>query len=92
MQVQVSEPFVAPIRTQVEGEWVTEEREVSDWAIVEPNNALKKTLAADPVITPDSPAVLKVTEHGDYNGFPTATCVLRCQTFVEDPESFSLAF
>jgi hypothetical protein len=92
MQVQVSEPFVAPIRTQVEGEWVTEEREVSDWAIVEPNNALKKTLAADPVITPDSPAVLKVTEHGDYNGFPTAKCVLRCQTFVEDPESFSLAF
>lgn len=92
MQVQVSEPFVAPIRTQVEGEWVTEEREVSDWAIVEPNNALKKTLAADPVITPDSPAVLKVTEHGDYNGFLTAKCILRCQTFVEDPESFSLAF
>lgn len=92
MQVQVPEPFSAPIRTQVDGEWVSVDSEVSDWAIVEPNNALKKTLAAEPIITKESPAILKVIEHGEYNGFPTAKCILKCQTFVEDPESFSLEF
>jgi hypothetical protein len=92
MQVQIPEPFSAPIRTQVDGEWVTVESEVSDWAIVEPNNALKKTLAAEPVITKEAPAILKVTEHGEYNGFPTAKCILKCETFAEDPESFSLEF
>lgn len=92
MQVRVEEPFVAPVRTQVEGEWVSEEREISDWAIVEPNNSLKKTLAADPVITPETPATLVVSELGEYNGFPTAKCFLRCHAFAEDPESFSLQF
>jgi hypothetical protein len=92
MQVQIPEPFSAPVRTQVEGEWVSVDSEITDWAIVEPNNALKKTLAAEPIITKESPAILKVTEHGEYNGFPTAKCILKCQTFVEDPESFSLEF
>lgn len=92
LQVQIPEPFSAPIRVKRGDEWLTEEAEVSDWAVVEPNTTLKKTLAAEPVITPDAPAVLRVEKHGEYNGFPTATCVLRCQTFAEDPESFSLAF
>ena len=92
LQVQVSEPFVAPIRTQVDGEWVDVETEVSDWAIVKPNNALKKTLAAEPVINRESPATLRVLEHGTYNGFPTAKVALKCASFAEDPDSFSLDF
>lgn len=92
MQVQVPEPFSAPVRTQVDGEWVDVDTEVSDWCIVKPNNALKKTLAAEPVITTDQPATLKVLELSEYNGFPTAKCVLKCEAFAEDPESFSLSF
>lgn len=92
MQVQIPEPFSAPVRQQIDGEWQTVESEVSDWAIVEPNNALKKTLAAEPLITTETPATLSVISHGEYNGFPTAKCSLKCQAFAEDPESFSLAF
>lgn len=92
MQVRIPEPFSAPVRQQVDGEWTTVETEVSDWAIVEPNNALKKTLAAEPIMSRESPAILKVIEHGEYNGHPTAKCSLKCPTFAEDPESFDLEF
>lgn len=92
LQVQVPEPFCAPVRTQVDGEWLDVETEVSDWAIVKPNNALKKTLAAEPLITPESPATLRVLELGEYNGFATAKCMLKCAAFAEDPESFALDF
>ncbi len=92
LQVQIPEPFTAPIRAQVDGEWTDVESEISDWAIVRPNTAMKKTLAAGPVITPEAPATLKVLEHGVYNGFPTAKTVLKCQAFAEDPDSFALDF
>ena len=92
LQVKVNDPFTAPVRTQVDGEWTDVETEVSDWAIVRPNNALKKTLAAEPVIDRDNPATLRVIEHGEYNGFPTAKVALKCTAFAEDPESFALDF
>jgi hypothetical protein len=92
LQAQVLEPFTAPVRTQVDGEWVDVEMEISDWCIVRPNNALKKTLAAEPIISPDTPATLRVIEHGEYNGFPTAKCQLRVAAFAEDPDSFTLDF
>jgi len=92
LQVKVNEAFTAPVRAQVDGEWVDVETEVSDWAIVKPNNALKKTLAAEPVINRETPATLRVIEHGEYNGFPTAKCMLKCAAFAEDPESFALDF
>jgi hypothetical protein len=88
LQVKVDQPFVAPVRTQVDGEWLDVETEVSDWCICKPNNALKKTLAAEPVIDRENPATLRVLELGEYNGFPTAKCVLKCAAFAEDPESF----
>ena len=40
LQVKVDEPFTAPVRTQVDGEWVDVETEVADWCIAKPNNAL----------------------------------------------------
>lgn len=92
LQAQVTEPFTAPVRAEVDGEWMDVETEVTDWCIVRPNTALKKVLAADPLITLDSPATLRVLEHGEYNGFPTAKCILKVTAFAEDPDSFDLDF
>jgi hypothetical protein len=92
LQVKIDEPFTAPVRQQVDGEWLDVETEVTDWAIVRPNNSLKKTLAAEPVIDRENPATLRVIEHGEYNGFPTAKVALKCTAFAEDPESFALDF
>lgn len=92
LQVQIPDPFSAPVRTQVDGEWVEQETEVSDWAIVRPNASLKKTLAADPIITPDSPATLKVIEHFEYNGNDAVKVSLKCASFVDNPDSFDLDF
>jgi hypothetical protein len=92
LQVKVDEPFTAPVRQQVDGEWTDVETEVTDWAIVRPNNALKKTLAAEPVIDRENPATLRVLEHSEYNGFPTAKVMLKCTAFAEDPEAFDLSF
>lgn len=92
LQVKVDEPFTAPVRTQVDGEWCDVETEVVDWCICKPNNALKKILAAAPVIDRENPATLRVISHDEYNGFPTAKCQLKCAAFAEDPESFNLDF
>jgi hypothetical protein len=92
LQAIVNEPFTAPTRAQVDGEWVDTEVEVSDFVVVKPNTALKKVLAADPEITPDKPAYLIVKEHGEWNGFPTAKCVLKCTAFVKDDDSFDIDF
>ena len=92
LQVKVDEPFTAPVRAQVDGEWTDVETEVMDWVIVKPNGALKKILAAQPVIDRENPATLRVIEHGEYNGFPTAKVMLKCTAFAEDPESFDLDF
>jgi hypothetical protein len=92
LQVKVDDPFTAPVRTQVDGEWVDVETEVQDWCICKPNNALKKLIEADPVIDRENPATLRVLSHDEYNGFPTAKVALKCASFVEDVESFSLDF
>lgn len=92
LQVQVTEPFVAPVRAQVDGEWVDQETEITDWAIVRPNAAMKKILSAEPVITPDSPAILKVLEHYVYNNNPAVKVALKCPNFVESADAFALDF
>jgi len=92
LQAQIVEPFTAPVRAEVDGEWTDVETEISDWCIVRPNNALKKVLAAEPIITPDAPATLRVLEHGEYNGFLTAKVILKVAAFAEDPDSFALDF
>lgn len=92
LQVKIDEPFTAPVRTQVDGEWVDVDTEVQDWCIAKPNTALKKVLAAEPVIDRENPATLRVIEHGEYNNFPTAKCLLKCAAFAEDPEAFALDF
>jgi hypothetical protein len=92
LQAKISEPFVAPLRVQEDGEMVTKEVEISDWAIVKPNTAMKKILAAEPLITPDNPATLKVLEHYVFNDKPAAKVALMCPNFTQNPESFDLDF
>ena len=94
IQAVIEEPFVATTRVkdEVTDEWGDAEVEVSGFAIVKPNTALKKLLAADPIISDESPATLSVLEHGEYNGFKTAKVSLKCTAFVEDDASFSLDF
>lgn len=94
LQVIVEEPFVGTTRVKDEAteEWGDAEVEVSGFAIVKPNTALKKLLAADPIITPETPATLTVSDHGEWNGFKTAKVSLKCTAFVEDDGAFALDF
>jgi hypothetical protein len=94
LQAIVEEPFVANTRVKDEAteEWGDAEVEVSGFAIVKPNTALKKLLAADPIITEESPATLCVLAHGEWNGFRTAKISLKCSAFVEDDGAFDLDF
>ena len=94
IQAIVEEPFVANTRKKDEAtdQWGDVEVEVSGFAIVKPNSALKKLLAADPIISEESPATLTVLDHGEYNGFATAKVKLVCSAFVQDDESVVLEF
>ena len=94
IQTVIEEPFVATtrIKDEVTEEWGDAEVEVSGFAIVKPNNALKKLLAADPIIDENNPATLTVIEHGEYNGYKTAKVALKCSAFVQDAEGFALDF
>ena len=92
--VGIEEPFVGTARQQDPntGEWGDAEVEIVGQCIVKPNNALKKTLSAEPVITPQQPATLHVLEHGEYNGYATARCKMVCDTFVSSSDTFDLDF
>ncbi len=94
IQTVIEEPFVATTRMkdEITDEWGDAEVEVSGFAIVKPNNALKKLLAAEPIISEEDPAYLTVLEHGEYNGFKTVKVTLKCTAFVEDSEAFTLDF
>ena len=94
IQAVIEEPFVAASRAKdpVTEEWGDVEVEVSGFAIVKPNNALKKLLAAEPIISDENPATLHILEHGEFNGFKTVKVALRCSAFVQDDESVELDF
>jgi hypothetical protein len=94
IQAVIEEPFVAASRAKdpVTEEWGDVEVEVSGFAIVKPNNALKKLLAAEPIISDTDPATLHILEHGEFNGFKTVKVALRCSAFVQDDESVELDF
>ena len=94
IQAVVEEPFTATTRVkdEVTEEWGDAEVEVSGFAIVKPNNALKKLLAAEPIISEENPATLHVLEHGEYNGFATAKVALKCSAFADSADAFDLDF
>jgi hypothetical protein len=92
--VGIEEPFVGTCRQQDPntGEWGDAEVEVVGQCIVKPNAALKKTLAADPVITPQQPATLHILEHFQYNGYDCAKAKLICDSFSKSSDAFDLDF
>jgi hypothetical protein len=92
--VGIEEPFVGTVRQQNvdTGEWEDAEVEIVGQCIAKPNNALKKVLSAEPVITPQQPATLRVLELGEYNGYPTAKCKLTCESFAQSADTFNLDF
>ena len=94
IQAVVEEPFVATTRVkdEVTEEWGDAEVEISGFCIIKPNNALKKLLAAEPIISEESPATLVVIEHGEYNGFKTAKVALKCTAYTENADAFALDF
>lgn len=94
LQAVVEEPFVATTRVKDDTteEWGDAEVEVSGFAIVKPNNQLKKLLAAEPIIDESNPASLTVVDHGEWNGFKTAKVVLKCSAFKSDDGSFDIDF
>ncbi len=94
IQAVVEEPFVATTRVkdEVTEEWGDAEVEISGFCIIKPNNALKKLLAAEPIISEESPATLVVIEHGEYNGFKTAKVALKCTAYTESADAFALDF
>ena len=94
IQTVVEEPFSATTRVkdEITEEWGDAEVEVSGFCIVKPNGALKKLLAADPIIDEANPASLTVLDHGEWNGFKTAKIALKCSAFVEDSDAFDLDF
>lgn len=92
MQVQIDTPFVALVRKEVDGVWTEVESEITDWAIVKPNTALKGILAACPRISKETPATLKVLEHYTYNEKPAVKASLICQDFEQDADSLNLDF
>jgi len=94
IQAIVDEPFVATTRVKDEAtdEWGDAEVEVSGFAIVKPNTALKKLFAAEPIIDDTNPGTLEVTAHGEWNGFKTAKVLLKCSAFKQDDGSFDIDF
>ncbi len=94
IQAIVEEPFVASARKKDPDteEWGDVEVEVSGFAVIKPNNALKKLLSAEPIISEESPATLHILEHGEFNGFKTVKLALKCTAFVQDDESVELDF
>ena len=90
----MDEPFVATTRVKDEAteEWGDAEVEVSGFAIVKPNTALKKLFAAEPIIDDANPGTLEVTAHGEWNGFKTAKVLLKCSAFKQDDGSFDIDF
>ena len=94
IQAIIPEPFTATTRVkdEITEEWGDAEVEVSGFAIVKPNGALKKLLAAEPIISEENPATLHVLDHGEWNGFATAKVQLKCSAFVDSDDSFALDF
>lgn len=94
IQVQVPEPFVAPINLKDEesGQWVEREVEVSDWAIMKSNTALGRVFAAEPIVNEENPAKIEIYEHGDYNGKPVAKLRVEVSSFEEKDGEIALNF
>lgn len=93
MQSYAEVPFSAMVSGKNEdGEWTTEEKEISGNFILKANNAANKMLMSDPIITQEKPATLSVVSKGEYNGHAFAKINLEVQEYTVDNELFSVNF
>lgn len=90
LQTNTQESFSAEVPIKKEdGEFGTEEREVAGSFRVKCNSKLKKFMEAEPKL----PFTFTVTEHGSYNGYPTAKVDINPESgFEVDDEALSLSF
>lgn len=90
----VENKFFAETRKKDEyGNWFDETVNVGESRfLVKANTKLNRILMSDPVITEDSPAILRVIDKGVYNGSPTAKVELEVKSFTKDDELFSVDF
>lgn len=90
LQTSTQESFSAEVPIKKEdGEFGTEEKEISGDFRVKCNSKLKKFMEAEPKL----PFSFVVTEHGSYNGYPTAKVDIYPKSgFEVDEEALSLSF
>ncbi len=88
--------FDAVVRQQIGDDWVDSQVTLEPGTdfIIKPNSKISSILGADPVITPELPAVLSVTKYGSYNGHTTVNANLRVGlgAFLPDDDSFDVSF
>ncbi len=88
--------FDATVRQQIGEEWIDSQitLEPGTKFIIKPNTKISSILSADPVISPELPAVLSVTKYGSYNGHTTVTAHLKVGlgAFLPDDDSFDVSF
>ena len=75
-----------------EGNWTQVEKRIEGLCKVKANAALKRAMAAKPVITEEAPATLSVLEHGEFNGYPTAKVSVEFSMLEPDDNRLSLNF
>lgn len=95
LQVEpVSESFLATTRVKDENDtWGDSEVSVGDSRfLVKANTRLNRLLMSDPIVSEEFPAILCVTEKGEYNGNPTAKVTFEPQSYTLDDELFSVNF
>lgn len=93
LQVFVPDGFEAPVNHKNDkGEWEPVDTRIEGYAQVKANSYLKSRLKAGPIISEEKPAELKVKEHGEYNGHPTAKVELSCAEYSEEEDCLSMSF
>ena len=92
VQAKVNEPFEAEVGVKNGEVWENVLTAIEDWCIVKPNTAMKKILAAGPIIDEENPAVLTVLDHYTTSaGNPAAQVALQCR-FEDDDDSLGMDF
>lgn len=93
LQTEVEIPFKTITSYQKEdGEWGQKEIEAVGKVILKANNKLNKLLAADPSVSPENPASLRVIGKGNYNGYETSEIEFDCDAYNADEDLMPLTF
>lgn len=75
-----------------DGNWSKEEKVSNGKVILKANNRLNKLLLSDPVVSKEKPAILRVLEVGEFNGYRTVKVDLECDEYTVDKDILDLNF